>query len=132
LSSTITQLSLQYRRTLMFAEDVSSIDTSEETGSKETSSVTETCSFPKCMVTCSRPHELKRYIREHCLPYYIYHGHPSCNWTRYALHNHLVDKHAGVPMPELEAIMIYDVKGLVKQLLNREINVEQAVGNAQS
>jgi hypothetical protein len=36
-----------------------------------------------------------------------------------------VDKHSGVT-PELEAF-IYDVKGLVKQLLSKEINVEQAV-----
>jgi hypothetical protein len=35
-------------------------------------------------------------------------------------------------MPEVEVFMIYDAKGLVKQLLNKEIDVEQAVGEAQS
>ena len=35
-------------------------------------------------------------------------------------------------MPEVEVYMIYDAKGLVKQLLKKEINVEQAVGKAQS
>ena len=35
-------------------------------------------------------------------------------------------------MPEVEVYMIYDAKGLVKQLLNKEIDVEQAVGEAQS
>ena len=41
-----------------------------------------------------------------------------------------MDKHSGVT-PELEAF-IYDVKGLVKQLLNKEINVEQAVSRVHS
>jgi hypothetical protein len=35
-------------------------------------------------------------------------------------------------MPEVEAYTIYDAKGLVKQLLNKEVDVEQAVGEAQS
>ena len=35
-------------------------------------------------------------------------------------------------MPEREAFMIYDSKRIVKQLLNNEINVEQAMGEAQS
>jgi hypothetical protein len=35
-------------------------------------------------------------------------------------------------MPEAEAYTIYDAKELVKQLLNKEIDVEQAVGEAQS
>lgn len=35
-------------------------------------------------------------------------------------------------MPELDASIIYDEKGLVKQLLNKDINVEQAVGEAPS
>jgi hypothetical protein len=34
-------------------------------------------------------------------------------------------------MPKLEAFLIYDAKGLVKRLLNKDINVERAVGEAQ-
>lgn len=41
-------------------------------------------------------------------------------------------KHKGVQMPsKLEAFIIYNAKGLVKQLLNKEINVEQAVSSAE-
>jgi hypothetical protein len=35
-------------------------------------------------------------------------------------------------MPELEVFIIYDAKRLVRQLLNKDINVEQAVGEARS
>ena len=35
-------------------------------------------------------------------------------------------------MPHLEAFTIYDASGLVKQLLNKHINVAQAVVDAQS
>ena len=35
-------------------------------------------------------------------------------------------------MPKREAFTIYDASGLVKQLLNKEINVGQAVLDAQS
>jgi hypothetical protein len=35
-------------------------------------------------------------------------------------------------MPGLELFVIYDATALVKQLLNKEINVEQAVGEARS
>ena len=38
-----------------------------------------------------------------------------------------MDKHPGVPMLVLEAFMIYDIKRLIKQLLNHEINSEKAV-----
>jgi hypothetical protein len=78
---------------------------------------------------------MERHIREHHLPYNIYCEQPGCNWTghrRYALQGHLTHKHAGALMPEVEAYMIYDANGLVKQLLNKEIDVEQAVGEAQS
>jgi hypothetical protein len=106
----------------------------EETGSKETSFVTEPCPFSNCRVRCGRRQEMERHIREHHLPYYIHCGQPGCDWTgnrSYALRNHLTRKHIGVRMSEVEAYMIYDAKGLVKQLLNKEINVEQAVGDAQ-
>jgi hypothetical protein len=78
---------------------------------------------------------MERHIREHHLPYYIYCEQPGCNWTgnrRYALRNHLTHKHAGVSMPEVEVFMIYDAKGLVKQVLSKEISVEQAMGEARS
>jgi hypothetical protein len=111
----------------MSVEDASPIiDTSAqgERGSKEAPSAKEPCPFTKCSTRCRRPQELERHIYEHHLPYHIY--------RRYALGNHLAAKHAGVPMPEAEAYTIYDAKELVKQLLNKEIDVEQAVGEALS
>jgi len=107
----------------------------EETGPKETRFATEPCPFSNCTVRCGRPQEMERHIREHHLPYYIYCEQPGCNWTgnrRYALRNHLTHKHAGVSMPEVEVFMIYDAKGLVKQVLSKEISVEQAMGEARS
>jgi hypothetical protein len=106
--------------------------THEETGPKETPSATEPCPFADCKVRCGRPQEMERHIREYHLPYDIYCEQPGCDWTgnrRYALRNHLTHKHAGVPIPEV--FMIYDAKRLVKQLLNKEIDVEKAVGEAQ-
>jgi hypothetical protein len=85
-------------------------------------------------VKCGRPQELERHIRQH-LPHYIYCEQLGCNWTGnrlYALRIHLADKHSGVPVPELELFTIYDAKGLVKRLLNKEINVERAVREARS
>ena len=109
----------------------------EETGSgsKKIPFVTEPCPFSNCRVRYRRPQEMGRHIREHHLPYSIYCEQPGCDWMGnrcYALRNHLTHKHAGVLMPEVEVYMIYDAKGLVKQLLNKEIDVEQAVGEAQS
>ena len=138
-SSITTQPSLSVSvmlDSMMPIEDAYLIDTPsarEETGSKETPIGTEACPFPKCRKKCRRPQELERHVREHHLPYEIYCQQLGCNWTgnrRYALHNHLVHKHSGVPMPELEAITIYDAKGLVKQLLSKRIDVEQAVSKA--
>ena len=118
-------------------EDVSLIEISfarEETGSKETPFATKACPLPECRKRCRRQQELERHIREHHLPYFIYCGQQGCTWTgcrRYALQNHLAHKHKGVQMPtKPEAFIIYDAKRLVKQLLNKEINVEQTVSNA--
>jgi len=136
LWSTTTQPSLP--DSVMPIEDASFIDTSftrEETGSKETPFSTKVCPFPKCRKKCGRPQELERHIREHHLPYYIYCGQHGCTWTgsrRYALRYHLTHKHKGIQMPsKLDAFIIYDARGLVKQLLSKEINVEQAVSSAQ-
>ena len=107
----------------------------EGVGSKETPFAAEICPFPNCEAKHSRSQELERHIRERHLPHYIYCEQLGCNWTgnrRYALRSHLVAKHSGVQMPEVEAFTIYDAKGLVKQLLNRDISVEQAVCEAQS
>ena len=107
----------------------------ERATSNETPFATDICPFPKCGATNSRPQDMERHIRERHLPHGIYCEQPDCNWTgnrRYALRNHLVAKHSGVPMPELDAFMIYDVKGLVKQLMNKDMTVEQVVGEAQS
>jgi hypothetical protein len=75
---------------------------------------------------------LERNIREH-LSRCIYCSQPRCNWTgnrRYALQKHLNDKHQGIPVPEKDAFLIYDAQVLVKQLLNGDITVEQAVREA--
>jgi hypothetical protein len=106
----------------------------EESGLKDTPFPTETCPFPHCGVTCGRTQDLERHVRQH-LPHFIYCEQPDCKWTGnrlYALRIHHADKHSGVPVPELELFMIYDAKALVKRLLNKEINVEQAVGEARS
>jgi hypothetical protein len=106
----------------------------EETGSNGAPFATETCPFLKCRKKCRRLQELERHIRERHLPYDIYCRQQGCNWTgnrHYALQRHLENKHSGISMPELEAFTNYDAKGLVKQLLNKDINVEQAVGKAQ-
>jgi len=135
LLSTINQPSLP----LMSVEDapinISSVR--EGAGLNETPLATDICPFPICEAAfrVDRPQDLERHIRERHLPYGIYCGQQDCKWTgkrRYALLKHLSDKHSGVPMPEPEAFMIYDVRGLVKQLLNKDINVEQAVGEARS
>ena len=115
----------------------STIDTSacEDIGPDETAFTTEPCPFPECKARYGRPQDLRRHIREYHLPYHIYCGRPGCNWTgnrRYALKNHLAYKHAGVRMPGLGVYMIYDAKELVKQLLRKDINVEQTVGKARS
>ena len=121
---------------MMPFEDAYLIDTSsarEETVSKEIPISTEACPFPKCRKKCRRLQELERHIREHHLPCHIFYEQLGCNWTgnrNYALRNHLVHEHSGVSMPELEAFTIYDAKGLVKQLLNKEIKAEQAVNKA--
>jgi hypothetical protein len=115
----------------MSIEDPSPINTSS---AREETKGTETCPFPKCSVRCGRPQELERHIRQH-LPYYIYCAQQDCNWTgnrRYALRIHLAGKHLGAPIPEPEVFMIYDAKWLVKQLLNKETNVEQATCEARS
>ena len=138
-SSTTTQPSLPVSvmpASMMPFEDAYLIDTSsarEETGSKEIPIATEACPFPNCRKTFRRPQELERHVREHHLPYHIYCEQLGCNWTgnrRYALQNHLVHKHSGVQLPELEAFTIYDAKGIVKQLLSKEINLEQEVSKA--
>lgn len=46
--------------------------------------------------------------------------------------NHYKTKHKGIPFVESEGFKIYDVKVLVKQLLNKEITVEQAESEAQT
>ena len=122
----------------MIVEDASPIDISpvcREAGSKQTSPGTEICPFPNCGSTYGRPQELERHIREYHLPYDLYCEQEGCNWTgnrRYALQNHFTDKHPSIPMPEQEAFTIYDAKGLVKQLLTKDISVEQAVADARS
>ena len=107
----------------------------EGAGSNETPLATDICPFPECGATYDRPQDLERHTRERHLPYDIYCGQQDCNWTgkrRYALLKHLLNKHSGAPMPESEAFMIYDAKGLVKRLLKKDIKVEQAVSVARS
>lgn len=107
----------------------------KETGSKEIPFATGTCPFPKCTKMYGRLQELERHIREHHLPFHIYCEQPDCNWTGKrpcALQKHLVEKHPAIPMAKVEAFMIYDARGLVKRLLNKKIDVEQVMVEAQS
>ena len=46
--------------------------------------------------------------------------------------NHYKTKHPGVPFVQSEGFQIYDAKTLVKQLLNKEITLEQAESEAQT
>jgi len=118
-------------------EDASPSDASSarsETGSKEAPSAKEPepCPFPKCNKGYLRLQELERHIREAHLPHHNYCEQPGCDWTGNRRYAHLADKHADTPMLEEEVCIIYDAKGLVKRILSKEINVEQAVGEAWS
>lgn len=122
----------------MIVEDASPVDTPpprQEAGSKEAASATEACPFPHCGATYGRPQELERHIREYHLSHCLYCEQEGCDWTgnrRCALQKHLTDKHLSIPMPEQGAFTIYDAKGLVKQILTKDITVEQAVVEARS
>ncbi|KAI9513133.1 hypothetical protein F5148DRAFT_1159011 [Russula earlei] len=86
------------------------------------------CPFRKCRKRCGRRQDVERHILLH-LPHYIRCTESNCNWTgtrRDALKVHLKKKHGGAPLPEQEIFMIYDAKGLVKRLLNKEITVALA------
>ncbi|KAI0248604.1 hypothetical protein BJV78DRAFT_786922 [Lactifluus subvellereus] len=99
-----------------------------ETVSMGNPSVTGLCPVPSCQKTCSRQQELERHVREH-LPHFLCCPHQSCAWRgnrHYILQDHLRKKHAGIPTPEPGEDTIYDPKGLVKQLINGEIDMEQA------
>ncbi|KAF8500868.1 hypothetical protein F5888DRAFT_1309200 [Russula emetica] len=135
--STATAQPSQPASVLSF-EDASSPNYSsvcEEAGSKETvfKLATETCPFPGCKKKCGRFQELERHIWERHLPPHLYCEQPGCNltWTRpYLLKSHHTEKHPGVPMPEQDALMIYDAKALSKQVRSKEIGIEQAVHDA--
>jgi len=108
----------------------------KEKRQRETSPPTETsCPFPKCPGKPGRRQELERHVCRH-LPNHLYCTQPECHFTanrRYALANHYKTKHLGVPFVEhAGGFRIYDAKVLVKQLLNKEISVEQAESEAQT
>ncbi len=116
-------------------EDASSPNSSvsEETGSKETAIAFEICPIPECETKCGRFQELVRHICERHLPPHIYCGQLDCDWTgnrRYALQSHLTGNHPGISMSQPEGFIIYDAKGLAKQLRTKQITVEQAVHEA--
>ena len=108
----------------------------EEAESKEiVVSETETCPFPECKKKCGRFQELERHIYERHLPPLLYCEQPGCDltWSRsYLLRNHYADKHPGVPIPEQDAITIYDAKALARQVRTKNIGIEQAVHEARS
>ncbi|KAI0304314.1 hypothetical protein B0F90DRAFT_1815663 [Multifurca ochricompacta] len=103
----------------------------ETAASSELTPTTLACPHPKCSSNFGRQQELERHVREH-LPPYIYCSYPKCAWRkkrRYMLGNHWQEKHPGVQAPDpgnLEQYIIYDVKRLVKQLINKEITFEEA------
>ncbi|KAI9513135.1 hypothetical protein F5148DRAFT_470292 [Russula earlei] len=89
------------------------------------SSAADICPFSNCQRRCGRPQDLERHVLQH-LPHCIYCPQPDCQWTgtrRYTLRVHLETKHDGAPLPEQETFTIYDAKGLVKQLMNKDITV---------
>ena len=102
-----------------------------KTGSKEATSAKVSCPFPNCGKGYRRLQELERHIREAHLSHDNYCEQPGCNWTGYRRYSHLASEHAGVLIPEEVEYIIYDAKGLVKRILSKEINVEQAVDEAQ-
>ena len=107
--------------------------THEETWPNEVIPVTTTCPFPKCQRSFPRPQETERHALRH-LPRFLLCNRRGCNWVgsrRYALRDHLKKKHASALLSEQEFIL-YDAKGLVKQLLNNEITVEEAECEARS
>jgi hypothetical protein len=100
-----------------------------ETGSKKATLAEKPC--PKCSKKYTRRQDVERHFRETHLPHHNYCDQPGCDWTGNRHNAHLADKHKGVLMPEGE-YMIYDAKGLAKRVLNKEINIEQAVDEARS
>jgi len=99
-------------------------------------SAMESCPFPTCLKKCGRLQELERHIRKH-LPRCIFCRQQGCSWTgtrRYALVDHMKKRHTGaaIPEPEQGEFIIYDAKRLIKQLLNKEITVEEVMCKARS
>lgn len=101
-----------------------------ETGQKEASFK---CSSPGCSKTFGRRQELDRHIiyDKHIpnLPNSICCRQAGCNWTGdrlETLHNHLRNRHPGIPAFEKERYMIYDASGLVKQIWNKKITMKRA------
>lgn len=103
---------------------------------EESQSTTGTCPDPSCAyVSCGRLQELERHVLKH-LPHYIYCPRPDCNWRgnrRYSLMDHYKKQH---PVGEVldrdspDAFTIYDGKRLAKRLVNREVTLKQAIGEA--
>ena len=101
-----------------------------EIGSKKATLAEKPC--PKCSKKYTRRQDVERHFRETHLPHHNYCDQPGCDWTGNRHNAHFADKHKGVLRPEEEEYIIYDAKGLVKRILSKEINVEQAVVEAQS
>ena len=97
---------------------------------------TAICPFPRCPRKFGRPQELERHILRH-LSHWICCTQLGCGWTGYRrdlLRGHLRKEHRDVPFLEYgsEGTEIYDAKRLVKQLLKKEITVEEAVCEARA
>ena len=102
----------------------------KEEGPKKRLLAIAICPFPHCSRMFRRLQELERHILRH-LPRWICCTQPGCSWNGYRLdllRSHLRREHQDAPFLEhgSEGIKIYDAKRLVKQLLKKNITVEQA------
>ena len=94
------------------------------------------CPFPDCLNVFGRVQENARHIYTTHLPDHLSCGQAGCDWTGdrvNMLRNHLKVKHPGAELPGTRQLpIIYDARGLARQLLDKEITVERADFLAQS
>ncbi|KAH9980162.1 hypothetical protein BGW80DRAFT_1248441 [Lactifluus volemus] len=87
------------------------------------------CPIPGCnkRQNGSKSQEFERHVREH-LTYFLYCSRVGCEWRghrKYLLQDHWRKRHQDVDLPSGE-FLIFDPRGLVRQLINGETNIAQA------
>ena len=103
-----------------------------ETGKTKASFI---CPFPDCLEAFGRVQLITRHISDKHLPNYLHCRQAGCDWTGHrtdSLHVHFKKKHPDTALPENKRLIIYDARGLARQLLDKEITVERADFLAQS